>query len=1553
MTLLLRTLICALLLISLPASAQAAMLYGTVTGPDGPVAGAKVIAQNPNQETWETTTDAQGNYSFTVPDGTYGSIRAEMADGDDGFFGEGVSWLNVSGEVEIRLFMDVSVAIDGAIELPGGFEGDSQLHVGRMDIPYAYSVDWRHPGNEEFSATGIAGAYFFHLWAGCQESEFLGRGICNFADYFSSATVDVRDGKGTQVVIPTAVAGAPHIPMDPPRASLISVAPPDAGGIALVSGAPGAATGVSWIRILNLNTGHYVDGASRSDGSFDIRFLAPPGSWLEVRQDPTAHSQGGEQSAGTLIRVPYGNPAQNYATLGSACEWCKSVPDSPAPVRNVGVQDWGQVSVSGNLEGRQWSAGDVVPLSGVVKLYTRNAAKIDPGSLRFYGRIVLERVFDPDGRQEFTNPVFVSQNMTPTGLPIERKGGNRGSSAGVWVAEEFIFDDWSEMEGRGFSSTWTTTVNIPPDLPEGRYSMVIEVFEEENRAQLHDLHFEDAFKQIFDTPFTRSHATMIEVGAPAPGRLSWVLGINDFSNGARGTVAIEDRDRIGVAGRVTTNSKPFIVPMIDERNGIARQYRLEPFAPLLGASNRGWISPPPIEFDFPSGALTVSIENPDGSITNIAPEPFAQSYVQSAQSLSGNGLSGVSNDPHQYFGLTTLNPKFDVTFDQYGLHRVTMTGHIDDVLGNRYEGGGTYEIYIARHLDLETGVFANTPFEVGDSVSPTVIVQPGVPAEVEITVSHFPQSDPDQRVTHVIQGTANRFGYFHPVTGESFSFTEPGEYRFDVVAHFEDQEGVLWMGAESWASIVETPNDTLVAHGLRVRGRDGTRQQWVIGESDNIGGGHLPFPYQTGDIAWSLDTDYDPDFIAMFPGLSVQDTQGDFVDLLKPRQQARHDWHHGQWDENATTGEILLFSSTPTEMPAVFHPDAPETHWGYFYSGAARPGVRVRDMVSEDENQESYWRFDDTYNYQPGNGVNGDLPNDFKFQFGGTVYRGPDADFYHYGAYGSLWVMLPHDDPDGIRVMPPFQGNGGGPSGGPIMTLKGKDIDLFFHPTGLRPGSILEVGDKASIAGQFGPTLGSHLEVVITPPSGPSFKITGQASKIGYFYDPEQDFVVEAPGVYKATVKAWYTGRTSAGQVQQPYPKGNVLGSRSGEFYFYVVKPNSQPLSAELPSRQFVEPGKESVPVDLLVTDDIDNPTLYYTTVMPGFILEEGTNKSLSYAYDAQSLNKSFPNIDLEDDDFRFGVDTITMSFLVSGEDGNGDPVFRARQVLLQGEELMAPAQQPTAGGMDINVGHAGAWFYPTTSGQGQFIDIEPASNFMFIGWFTYTLPDSDHPNEQQWFTAQGNYSGDMATLDLHETTGGKFDDPQGVTTKKVGTVTLKFDDCENGLMTYQFEDGRPDGSFPLERVIPGSGNLCEEKSGSVVQAIDINRGLDGAWFNPDTSGQGYYFDVHREESGEGFIFLSWFTYGDDTESGQRWLTAQGNFSGSTAEIDVHETTGGSFDDPKVAETLKVGTMTIDFEDCNNATLSYSIDDGVEGGFGITRVVPGGESLCEELSSAE
>jgi plastocyanin len=81
---------------------------------------------------------------------------------------------------------------------------------------------------------------------------------------------------------------------------------------------------------------------------------------------------------------------------------------------------------------------------------------------------------------------------------------------------------------------------------------------------------------------------------------------------------------------------------------------------------------------------------------------------------------------------------------------------------------------------------------------------------------------------------------------------------------------------------------------------------------------------------------------------------------------------------------------------------------------------------------------------------------------------------------------------------------------------------------------------------------------------------------------------------------------------------------------------------------------------------------------------------------------------------------------------------------------------------------------------------------------------------------------------------------------------------------------------------------------------FQINNGLNDAWYNPDTDGQGFFVIVfpviHK-------MFLSWFTYdierppGGTTalmgDPGHRWLTAFGDYSGDTAVLDIDLRQGG------------------------------------------------------------
>ena len=52
-------------------------------------------------------------------------------------------------------------------------------------------------------------------------------------------------------------------------------------------------------------------------------------------------------------------------------------------------------------------------------------------------------------------------------------------------------------------------------------------------------------------------------------------------------------------------------------------------------------------------------------------------------------------------------------------------------------------------------------------------------------------------------------------------------------------------------------------------------------------------------------------------------------------------------------------------------------------------------------------------------GAHGDLPGEFKFQYGAAVLHGSALDQSHYAIHGSLFVLVPDDD--SYRLRAPFR----------------------------------------------------------------------------------------------------------------------------------------------------------------------------------------------------------------------------------------------------------------------------------------------------------------------------------------------------------------------------------------------------------------------------------------------------------------------------------------------------------------------------------------------------
>ena len=547
-------------------------------------------------------------------------------------------------------------------------------------------------------------------------------------------------------------------------------------------------------------------------------------------------------------------------------------------------------------------------------------------------------------------------------------------------------------------------------------------------------------------------------------------------------------------------------------------------------------------------------------------------------------------------------------------------------------------------------------------------------AEVEVRLQHIPHSDVSQLEERVIRGRTNRFGYFQPA-GNSVVFDQPGEYRVDITARGRDDQGQLWMGSRTWGGVVAPVNPTIVAHGRRgIDAQDTIGPQWFFFDqlSRNEETPHVPFPFQSGDVTWIGETG---DVDSSLPDMSFHDPSRQLTALLRQRggENVPLGLGPGSFAERVVVGEAPLFSSRPDGIDPALDPTKVDL-WGYSYRSVQRPLVRVREELGEENIVSPYWRFNDRYAKQIGVGQHGDLPGEFKFQYGAAVLHGSALDQAHYAVYGSLFVLIPDDDPLGTRTFPPFQGNGGGPSGGPLFTLKGEDIDLFIHLTGVRPGSVLETGNTFALVGAIGPTLPAQVTYTVTAPDGTQRRFSGWANEIGYYYESEDNFIVDQPGRYTVDLQVTYDGSTSAGQVTAPFPQGHVLGTARGRFSVYVVSPHSAPLTVDMPRHDFL-----TAPSDFTVTATASNGlTLtggHMTALMPGVVLEDGSlsvsSNGLTYDYDPVGLAAGVPILDVERNGVPVAADVVTVSLFGEGTDSEGRTSYAARVVTLHGSEFL------------------------------------------------------------------------------------------------------------------------------------------------------------------------------------------------------------------------------------------------------------------------------------------
>jgi len=182
--------------------------------------------------------------------------------------------------------------------------------------------------------------------------------------------------------------------------------------------------------------------------------------------------------------------------------------------------------------------------------------------------------------------------------------------------------------------------------------------------------------------------------------------------------------------------------------------------------------------------------------------------------------------------------------------------------------------------------------------------------------------------------------------------------------------------------------------------------------------------------------------------------------------------------------------------------------------------------------------------------------------------------------------------------------------------------------------------------------------------------------------------------------------------------------------------------------------------------------------------------------------------------------------------------------------------------------------------------------------------------------------------------------------------------DCQGIVKLIDPIDDYAPGPGPGESGIPdvGYANVLNNQFGcnSINEILgdakleSINAGLNDAWYNADTAGQGLFVTVYPDL---GTIFIAMFTYDTERppsevsailgEPGHRWFTAYGGYDENVAVLDAELTVGGVFDSasPQPVQTPNYGTVTLEFTECNHLSLNYDFPQlALTGEIPMTRI---------------
>ena len=106
-----------------------------------------------------------------------------------------------------------------------------------------------------------------------------------------------------------------------------------------------------------------------------------------------------------------------------------------------------------------------------------------------------------------------------------------------------------------------------------------------------------------------------------------------------------------------------------------------------------------------------------------------------------------------------------------------------------------------------------------------------------------------------------------------------------------------------------------------------------------------------------------------------------------------------------------------------------------------------------------------------------------------------------------------------------------------------------------------------------------------------------------------------------------------------------------------------------------------------------------------------------------------------------------------------------------------------------------------------------------------------------------------------------------------------------------------------------------------------LNGSITGSFYNVNQSGHGFMIEILSNNR----VFATWYVY--DNQGNPLWLVGTGTYQGLTIDLPLQRLSGGMFPpnfDPNSVIRTDVGTLTFDFQGCNNAVVNFQSNNEAE-----------------------